>query len=202
MHKPRVLCSIIGCLLLLILVGTACSRQNGRSAAGQSGTNAPMLIVPRMSVGKINAGMTVQQLVAEIGEPRNKTANAYDYPQLGLAVMPKEGLVLAVLCGDVTGINGSYVKVFNGRTKEGIGLRSTREELLKAYGPPAEMKGIPGGLESMKYENVGITFNLEGGKVYHMIILLDGQAPPRSEERDDSIKLNIGTPPADAADRR
>jgi hypothetical protein len=159
-----------------------------------------MLIVPHLSVGEIRAGMTVEQLVTALGEPRKKTANAYDYPRLGLAVMPKEGVVIAVICGDVTGINGAYVKVFNGRTREGIGLRSTRDEVLKVYGEPTKMTGEPGGLHSMRYDNVGITFNLEGGKVHHMIILLDGQEGAPPQQPDESIQLNLGTPSSDAGE--
>ncbi len=195
MHIPSTLCSTIACLLLLLGL-SGCSRKTDDAVTAQPGTTESMLIVPHLSVGKIRAGMTVQELVSAIGEPRNKTANAYDYPQLGLAVMPKNGTVLAVMGGDVTGINGAYVKVFNGRTKEGIGLRSTREEILKAYGPPTEIKGKLGAMESLIYENIGITFNLEGGKVHHMVILLDGQGQeaPASTEKDNSIKLNLGTP--------
>ncbi len=201
MCKPPSLCSIWLWLLALAVASPGCSREAERTAADQSVTNAPALIVPHMSVGQIKAHMTMQQVVGAVGEPRNKTANAWDYPQLGLAVMPKDGVVLAVLCGDVTGINGSYVKVFSGRTKEGIGLRSTRDEVLKAYGPPTETQGKPGGLESLKYVNIGITFNLEGGKVHHMIVLLDGNENSTPSETDNTIKLNLGTP-GDSGEKR
>ena len=80
------------------------------------------------------------------------------------------------MCGDVTGINGPFVKAFKGRTKEGIGMRSTREDVLRAYGEPTESEKFRGGLESMKYQPLGITFTLEGGKVHHMIVRLDGEA--------------------------
>ena len=55
-------------------------------------------------------------------------------------------------------------------------MLSTRAELLKAYGEPSEGESFRGGLESMKYQPLGITFTLEGGKVHHMIVRLGAQS--------------------------
>jgi len=111
-----------------------------------------------------------------LGAPQRKTGHALEYTQLGLALLPNSnGVVKVVMCGDVTGINGPFVKAFTGRTKEGIGMRSTRDDLLKTYGEPTEREAFRGGLESMKYQPLGITFTLEGGKVHHMIVRLDGE---------------------------
>jgi hypothetical protein len=70
------------------------------------------------------------------------------------------------------------VKAFTGRTKEGIGLQSTREDLIKAYGEPSSSERLRGGTESIGYNSLGITFTLEGGKVYHMIVRLRGEQEP------------------------
>src|SRR5207245_10373257 len=89
------------------------------------------------------------------------------------AVLPdSNGVVSIVMCGDVTGIHGPFVKAFSGRTKEGIGMLSTRADLLKAYGEPTESEKFRGGLASIKYQPLGITFTLEGGKIDHMIVRL------------------------------
>lgn len=143
-----------------------------------------MMIEPSLSVGKIRIGTAVRQVIADLGEPQRRTANALEYPRLGLAIMPADGVVQVVMCGDVMGINGPYVKAFKGRTKEGIGMRSTREELVKAYGEPSESEKMRGGIESMKYPQLGITFTLEGGRVYHMIVRF-----PEAQEPDRSITL-------------
>lgn len=156
----------------------SCSREPGSS------DNAPdrgesLIIEPGMSVGMVRAGMTVDELTQKLGQPGHRTANALEYPNLGLAVMPDAtGHVLVVMCGDVTGVNGPFVKKFAGRTKEGIGMLSTREELVKAYGPPTSAERLPGGMESIKYDSLGITFTLEGGKIHHMIVRLTGSPPP------------------------
>ena len=69
------------------------------------------------------------------------------------------------------------MKNFTGRTRERIGLGSTRDELLKAYGEPTTDEKFPGARESMKYDPLGMTFSLESGKVHHMIVRLGGAEP-------------------------
>ena len=151
--------------------------------------NVPMLIEPRVAVGKIRVGMRAEEVVALLGQPQRRTANALEYTPLGFAVMPgPDGIVQVVMCGDVTGINGPLVKAFTGRTKEGIGLRSTREELLKAYGEPSLSEKMRGGTESLRYDSLGITFTLEGDKVYHMIVRLG--TPP-----EQPATVNLDPPP-------
>lgn len=163
--------------MLLPLAG--CSE---RSEPAGSANNAPMVIEPNLQVGEIHSGMTVQQVVARLGEPQRRTANSWEYTRLGLALMADgDGIVQVVMCGDVTGINGPFTKAFTGRTKEGIGMYSTRADVLKAYGEPSEAKKLAGGLESFQYKPIGITFTLEGGKVHHMIVRLGGlQQPDRT----------------------
>ncbi len=142
-----------------------------------------MVIEPRVAVGKIRAGMTLQQVVAELGEPGRRTATALEYPRLGLAVMPgAEGVVQVVMCGDVTGIKGPFVAAFKGRTREGLGMNSTRDEVIKALGDPPQNEKMKLGLESLGYPALGLTFTLDGGKVHHMIVRLGEPAPATSIE--------------------
>ena len=156
-----------------------CSDQ--REPAARPGGESTMLIEPNLNVGKIRAGMTIDQVIAELGQPGRQTANALEYPQLGLAVMPgPDGVVQVVMCGDVTGINGPFVKAFTGRTKQGIGMTSTRDEVLKAFGEPAGDEKMRFGLESMNYPSLGLRFTLEGGKVHHIIVRFAASEPDRT----------------------
>src|SRR5437867_4359972 len=162
---------------LLVVLGGGCSEQQ-EQVAGSSATNQPMAIEPNVSVGKVRAGMTVQQVLAELGEPQRKTASALEYTRLGFAILPNSnGVVQVVMCGDVTGLNGPLVKAFTGHTKEGIGMKSTREAVIKAYGEPTGSQTFPGALESLQYGPLGITFTLEGGKVHHIIVRLRDRQP-------------------------
>jgi hypothetical protein len=136
--------------------------------------------------------MTIEGVLAKLGQPQRRTANSLEYTSLGFAVMPDvNGIVQVVMCGDVTGINGPLVKRFTGRTKEGIGLSSSREDLTRAYGEPTSDEKLRGGAESVRYDLLGITFTLEGGKVYHMIVRLPG-----NHEQVTTVTLEPAKPPA------
>ncbi len=181
---PLALCTslpLIACLLL-------CACQNQEQPTAE---NPPMTIEPGVSVGKVRAGMNLDQVRAEFGEPQRTTPNALEYTRLGFAVMPGgDGTVQIVMCGDVTGNSGPLVRRFTGRTKDGIGLGSTREELLKTYGEPSTHEKFAGARESMKYDLLGITFSLENGKVHHMIIRLKQPQPT-----NNSVEVTVGSAP-------
>ncbi len=151
-----------------------------------------MLIEPKVAVGPVRAGIKTQEVIAKLGEPQRRTANSLEYTKLGFAVMPDpEGTIRVVLCGDVTGINGPLVSAFSGRTREGIGLNSTRQDLIKAYGEPTSSEKFVGSTESLRYDSLGITFTLEAGKVYHMIVRL-GDSPAT----DHSVSVELAPAPA------
>lgn len=168
------------------LLAAGCSDRSESAAASA----APIVIEPHIAVGKIHAGMAMKQIVATLGEPPRQTGKALEYPRLGLAVLPgPDGLVEFVMCGDVTGISGPFVKAFTGRTKEGIGMLSTRDEVLKVYGPPTADEKMRLGFESLRYDPLGITFTLDGGKVHHMVVRLD------TGETNQSMKIELAPQP-------
>ncbi len=160
----------------VVLCGNGCSEKAGQ---GTYGTGKPLVIEPTVSVGQICKGMTVEQVISALGEPERRTSNSLEYPRLGLAVMPgPDGAIQVVMCGDVTGINGPFVKAFTGRTKEGIGMNSSREDVIKAYGEPTVSEKMRGGFESLQYKPLGMTFTLETGKVHHIIVRLTEPPQP------------------------
>ncbi|HSU54004.1 MAG TPA: hypothetical protein VLT36_08115 [Candidatus Dormibacteraeota bacterium] len=175
--KPRI---STGALCASLVASTLCSIScSDRADHPQNNSGVPFAIEPNVAVGPVHAGMRVQELVAKLGEPERRTANSLEYTRRGFAVMPgPDGTVHVIMCGDVTGISGPLVKAFTGRTKEGIGLGSTREDLVKTYGEPTSSERFRGGTESIRYDPLGITFTLEAGKIYHMIIRLQGAREP------------------------
>lgn len=159
------------------LFACGCGNQDRPAAQNVGVPDKPVIIEPGTSVGKVRAGMTLAEVRSELGEPERTTHNAWEYTCLGFAVMPgADGRVQVVMCGDVMGIDGPLVKKFRGKTKEGIGLGSTRDELVKTYGEPSRDQKFLGARESMKYDALGITFSLEAGKVHHLIVRL-GKTP-------------------------
>lgn len=173
-------------LLLLLLLGSAILSQLGCSNGTNSGsisssTNPPIAIELKASVGKVHSGMTTSEVITALGQPQRQSGTALEYTSLGFAVIPaRDGHIQAIMCGDVTGANGPLVKAFTGRTPEGIGMLSTREEVVKAYGPPDDSQRFSGGTESLHYISRGLTLTLEGGKVHHMIVRFNGATPDRT----------------------
>ena|SRR5580765_6392540 len=165
----------------VLAVALSCSSCSNKSDSLSSENGTPMLIEPNVAVGKVRVGMRTEDVIKLLGQPQRRTASAIEYTAQGFAVMPSpDGIVQVVMCGDVTGLNGPLVKAFNGRTKEGIGLGSKRDDLIKAYGQPTSAEKLRGNTESLRYDPLGMTFTLEDGKVYHMIVRLrtDQQSPP------------------------
>jgi hypothetical protein len=180
----------LGSIVVVLAVLCGCSEDSTDSAATTAGTNATMVIEPRVGVGAVHAGMNVQQVVAAWGEPSRKTEKALDYRSLGLAVIPDtNGIVQMIMCGDVTGNSGPYVAAFKGRTKEGIGMNSTSADLINAYGEPDNAERYQMGIESISYNQLGMTFTLGSGRVYHLIVRLGGEAPPKG-----TVKLEPASP--------
>jgi len=183
--------AILASALAIALSFSSCSKKSN-SASLENGS--PMVIEPNVAVGKIRVGMRAEDVLKLFGEPQRRTANAIEYTSLGFAVMPSpDGIVEVVMCGDVTGVNGPLVKAFTGRTKEGIGLGSTREEVLKAYGQPTVEEKLRGNNESLRYDPLGIKFTLENGKVYHMIVRL------RTDQQQQQPGVTVDLSPSSSA---
>ena len=147
-----------------LLVG-GCSK---RSAHGAWRSSQSIVIEPGISIGPVRSGMTIDQVVAELGEPDQKKESALDYFNLGFSVIPgKDGLVHIVLCVDPTGKEGPFTKAFAGRTREGIGMRSSRADVIRAYGEATATQTIAGkpGVEVVRYRPLGLVFQLRDGKV-------------------------------------
>ncbi len=183
----RKLWCALGVFAIAVLALPGCSDKSEPSAE----PGRPIVIEPHEAVGQIHAGMSMDQVAAALGQPPRHTTKAFEYPQLGLAVVPDAtGHVEWVMCGDVTGINGPFVKAFNGRTKEGIGMHSTRADVLKAYGQPTEDKKLYFGTESLRYNNLGITFTMDSGRVHHIAVLLS--AP---QDTNATMRIEVAPPP-------
>jgi hypothetical protein len=130
--------------------------------------------------------MTLQQVVAELGEPDRKEGSVLKYLNLGLSVIGKEGVVHIVLCVDPSAQDapgspstfsadermsknkGPLAKAFAGRTKEGIGIGSSRADVIHAYGEPTATEAAGDGrpsLEVLRYRPLGLYFRLRDGRV-------------------------------------
>jgi RNA polymerase sigma factor (sigma-70 family) len=137
------------------------------------------LIVPGTSVGKVKAGMSTDDLLPLFGKPDRKPERilgkdgevwVWDYTRYGFTVFSSVYGVAAVMCGDASGTNDLLVKAFKALTEEGIGMGSTRAEVVQAFGQPTAAKPWNAGQEQLEYKPLGLTLTLKAGKVIHIIV--------------------------------
>jgi RNA polymerase sigma factor (sigma-70 family) len=172
----------IGVAAAVLIVGgvatVAFSDGTNKSETTNSDSQPSELIVPGQSVGKVHDGMTINQVIEKLGEPDKRSAYILEYTRFGFAVIANGNeLVRAVWCGDSSGLpNSSLVKAFTARTKEGIGMDSSKADIIRVYGetkktipPPPGQQNLPG-RESLVYSKLGLTFSLANGKVHHIIV--------------------------------
>ena len=164
----------------LLAVGVVTMALSGGAASqdGHAVAQSPaMLIVPGASVGPVQKGMTTNEVEAVLGKPDNWQGKVMLYDEnLGMSVVQSRVGVVAVFCGDAL---PQYpgVKKFKGRTKEGIGMESTREEIIKAFGQPTTAKPWSANpqQEQLEYRPLGLVFLLEKGKVFNIVVDFRGR---------------------------
>jgi hypothetical protein len=173
---------VVGIIVVLIAAGvTIAIIAHTQRHGANSGDNLPsgdaMLIVPGQSVGKIQKSMTTNEVEAVLGKPERWQGKIMVYDKsFGMSVSPTKAGVMVVFCGDSM-LKYPGVKAFNGRTKEGIGMESSRQDVIKAFGQPTSAKpwsaAIPplmDAQEQIEYKNLGLTFILESGKVINITV--------------------------------
>jgi RNA polymerase sigma factor (sigma-70 family) len=134
------------------------------NATANAKNDETILITPGVSVGKVKAGMSEDEVVAALGKPDKMLGGSMSYDkQFGFSVIcgQKTKMVGAVFCGGVA---------FKGRTKEGIGIDSSRADLIKTFGQPTSAEPETAGQERLEYKPLGLTFFLQEGKVFHIIV--------------------------------
>ena len=151
---------------LLVSLFTGCSKW---PASGTLTSSASIVIEPGVSIGPVHSGMTMQQVVATLGKPdETENGEVLKYMNLGFSVLPaKGGLVGFVLCGSSSGVAKPFTKSFAGHTKEGIGIGSSRADVISAYGEPTVTEPMRGnsGAETLKYKPLGLDFHIKDGVV-------------------------------------
>ncbi|MGA9452385.1 MAG: hypothetical protein WBW41_13700 [Verrucomicrobiia bacterium] len=147
-------------LVAAALLAGACSKRSAHDAWSSSES---IVVEPGVAIGSVHLGMTVQQVITELGRPdlavdsvSPEINGALEYTNYGLYVIPGKGEVVH---------NISVGPPFAGRTKEGIGIGSSRADVIKAYGEPTAAKPIQPNFEVLRYEPLGLRFQLQDGKV-------------------------------------
>ena len=140
-------------LMAAALLAGGCSTRPAHVAGASSES---IVIEPGVAVGPVHSGMTIQQVIAELGQPERTKYSALEYTNLGIYISPGKSEVVHIV---------GIFPPFAGRTKEGIGLGSSRADIIQAYGEPTAAKPIKPGFEVLRYDPPGLNFELRDGKV-------------------------------------
>src|SRR5208283_5854307 len=141
-----------------------CSKQ---SAHGSWSSSESIVVEPGVAIGSVHSGMMIQQVIAELGRPDQTVVSAspeingaLEYTNIGLSVIPGGGVVRSV------GVRPPFA----GHTKEGIGMGASRADVIKAYGEPTAAKLIQPDSEVLRYDSLGVRFQLQDGKVDLIVV--------------------------------
>jgi hypothetical protein len=169
MNTQNIRLGMVALTALAMVVAAGCSKR-GSSALAASGTSVS--IQPGAAVGKVRLGMTQQEVIAALGNPDRNSGSALQYLQYGIeVVLNGERGVKSIICGDENGPDSPMVKAFTGHTEEGIGLGSTRAEVVKAYGEPTKTEQRSQH-EGLWYRPQGLVFMIGAGKVEYIQVNL------------------------------
>jgi len=171
-------------IVAAILITTGCSKEKpsteSQPAAPDVKAKPPVLIAPNAGVDAVQKGMNKQQVEAALGKPEKIKGKWWYYLDRGMIVaFGDNGVMFNIKC----------INPFAGVTKEGIGIGSTRAELLAAYGNPSEEKhfqasgsgavvsagagsGKAGTFDNLWFAKLGISFDLQNDKVTSFIVHL------------------------------
>jgi hypothetical protein len=178
-------------LLILLLAGCQSDPYaHLYSQDEQAKPHEPLLIAPLVRMGKITPEMTLDDVIAAVGKPDRRTGFNLEYLRFGYAVMAtrKTGKVILIQCGDPCDKTSPLIKMFAGRTKEGIGMGSTRSEIIAAFGQPTVAEPWGDDEERLVYKDRGLDFVLADGKVHFLAVDFrkrktssDAAKPPSSQ---------------------
>src|SRR5690349_6535015 len=88
-----------------------------------------------------------------------------------IGAFPSRRGAAEVWAGNSAGYFGPLVEAFKPRTKEGIGMGSTLEDVVRVFGKPRNSHEVPQ-LEmlSMSYDAFGLDFHLRSNRAHHIIV--------------------------------
>jgi len=137
-----------------------------------------MLIVPRVGIGEVKFGMTLDEVKQLWGEPDEGGDGWCSYFSRGVALetlRPSTVVYKATCHSKQWGMpDAEKFADFEGKTAEGIGIGSTEAEVVSAYGDPTKRESEEG-VTLLRYENMQTLFMLGDGGVLSVWLVDDTQ---------------------------
>jgi len=168
MKRRRVLLQVL-LAILLVLPLSGCGEKEqeqesddpnaGAASVEASEPNQAMLIRPGSGVGKVDLGMSVDEVRQILGKPDlDVTGVSIVYADQGFEVIHPNDKVHSINCVHHIDL-APNVKTCPYRTPEGIGIGSTEADVIAAYGEPDIRESV-----GTAYE-IGLRFEFTDGKV-------------------------------------
>jgi len=137
-----------------------------------------LIIEALVGIGPVRFGMSKDEVIKHFGQPdkilgKGTKLNYVSSKGLGFTVDSELGLQMIQCWSDNWPTELPFtVTTFTGRTKEGIGIGSTREQIVAVYGPP-DRTGIDsnkGIIQNLHYDNLRIKFSIWQDKLISMTL--------------------------------
>lgn len=144
--------------------------QEQEQSASAEKDESPFIFELGVGMGELKLGADEAKITEIIGQPNFMVGEGL-YQYTGLVVIAREGKVYAFHCGDGNKSDSQHVTGCIVRTKEGIGMGSTEQDVVNAYGRPdfeRDVRLLKGAVRWL-YRSKGTIFGLHGGKVHYMI---------------------------------
>jgi len=158
------------CLLTLCLVSLlSCAKKADKEEAIDE-----LIIEPLVGIGPVRFGMSKDEVIKHFGQPDKILADGTKLNYVsskGLSFTVDSGLSLQEISCWSEGMLPFGVKTFAGRTKEGIGIGATQEQIVAAYGRSDRTStGSKGVIQNLHYDKLQVRFSLQEGKLISMVL--------------------------------
>lgn len=136
------------------------------------------VIEPLVGIDKVRFDMTVEQMKQILGEPVQIRGPVHEYLDSGLAIFAMNDAVTMIVCGDRRSADSPRIRNCKSRTKKGIGMGSSREDIILAYGQPSSTESVQmrigGSAVTLRYDSLNSQFMLINDKVFYMSFAAKG----------------------------
>jgi len=167
-------------LLLSLLTVILPALVSCEKKADENGATEELIVEPLVGIGPVQFGMSKDEIIENFGQPEKihtqtggMKLNYVASKGLGFEVDSELGLQKIQCWSDNWPEQLPFaVTTFAGRTEEGIGIGSTREQIISAYGQPDRTgtdanKGV---IEGLDYDKLRINFSIWQDKVISMTL--------------------------------
>jgi hypothetical protein len=149
-----------GILALSAFIG--CSKTPKPNPKESVVVTTDMLIEPHVGVGPIRIGASTDNAIAALGQPDARSKKT---------VLIYHSFGVEVIAGTNLAVRQVFLKPpFSGKTKEGIGLGSTRESVIAKLGTPTKSEKDASD-ESLQFDSGGLRLFLKQGKVVYIQVV-------------------------------